>query len=57
VLAPTSLAREIYDELDAGRDRYTPRLPFDRLESIRGGRQLKMWGDAEDMRLPFTRRA
>jgi hypothetical protein len=31
VLAPASLARDIYEEFDAGRDRYTPRLPFDSL--------------------------
>lgn len=57
VLAPASLAREIYDEFDAARERYTPLLPFDRRESVRSGRQLKMWGDADDARLPFARRA
>jgi predicted DNA-binding transcriptional regulator YafY len=70
VLAPRSLARDIYEEFDAGRDRYTPRLPFDspfdslsslrgadRLASLRTDRQLKMWGDADEMRLPFARRA
>lgn len=57
VVAPSSLARDIYEEFDAARERYTPMLPFDRFEAIRGGRQLKMWGDADEMRLPFARRA
>jgi hypothetical protein len=57
VLSPSSLAREIHDECDAARERYTPRLPFDPFEGVRSGRQLKMWGDADEMRLPFARRA
>ena len=37
VVAPRSLAREIYEEFDAARERYTPRLPFDSLRSLRAG--------------------
>ena len=57
VLAPSSLAREIYDEFEAGRERYSLLVPFDRLESVRSGRQLKMWGDSDELQLPFARRA
>ena len=52
VLAPTSLAREIYEEFDAARERYTPKLPFDRFGPARAPAPLKMWIETEQ--LPFA---
>ena len=54
VIAPRALAREMYEEFDAARERYTPKLPFDSLGSIRVREPLKMAWDAEQ--LPFTAR-
>ena len=54
VIAPMSLARELYEEFDAARERYTPRLPFDSL-SPRKAHPLKMWMELEEQ-LPFARR-
>ena len=55
VLAPRSLAQEMYEEFDAVRERYTPQLPFDALRSVRSREQLKMhWEDAAQ--LPFAAR-
>ena len=54
VIAPASLAREIYEEFDAARERYTPRLPFDALPPLRPT-PAKM--DLEDAGgLPFSAR-
>ena len=52
VLSPRSLAREIYEEFDAARERYTPTLPFDTLGSVRTREPLKMWLDEQE--LPFA---
>jgi predicted DNA-binding transcriptional regulator YafY len=64
VVAPASLARAIYEEFEAGRERYTPRLPFDsprtdRLDPVRAldafrPRQLRMGVDYYDDELPFA---
>jgi predicted DNA-binding transcriptional regulator YafY len=51
VVAPASLAREIYEEFDAARERYTPRLPFDALPPLR---PIKMTLEKEA--LPFFTR-
>lgn len=53
VLAPASLARDIFDEFDAGRERYTPALPFDAFPSLRR-EPLKMTIDAGGTLLPFA---
>jgi proteasome accessory factor B len=63
VIAPRSLAQEMYEEFDAGRERYTPKLPFDALRSLRTSPdlrgtfsardQLKMWIE-EEPQLPFA---
>jgi hypothetical protein len=53
-LAAMSLAREIYEEFDAARERYTPRLPFDSLLPMRP-EPLRMWMEVEE-RLPFAAR-
>ena len=53
VTAPASLAREIYEEFDAARERYTPRLPFDSLPPLRLS-PAKM--DLRNERLPFAAR-
>jgi predicted DNA-binding transcriptional regulator YafY len=55
VIAPRALAQEMYEEFDAARERYTPRLPFEALRSVRSREQLKMhWEDAAQ--LPFAAR-
>jgi hypothetical protein len=53
VVAPVSLARDIYEEFDAGRERYMPRLPFDALPPLRPA-PVKM--DLEDAQLSFAAR-
>lgn len=50
VIAPATLARQIYEEFDAGRDRYTPRLPFDALPALRPS-PAKMTLDDEQLPL------
>ncbi len=55
VIAPMSLARGIYDEFDAARERYTPKLPFDSVPALKA-QPLKMWMELEEQ-LPFARRA
>lgn len=52
VVTPRSLARELYEEYDAARERYTPKLPFDPLRSVRTPEPLKMWVDEAE--LPFA---
>ena len=52
VLSPRSLAREIYEEFDAARERYAPTLPCDTLGSVRTREPLKMWLDEQE--LPFA---
>jgi predicted DNA-binding transcriptional regulator YafY len=60
VIAPRALAREIYEQFDAARERYTPKLPFDSLRSLSAGafearpEPLKMSIEAEW--LPFAAR-
>jgi hypothetical protein len=54
VVAPRSLAQEIYEEFDAARERYTPRLPFESLRPLKT-QQLKMTLDREEL-LPFAAR-
>lgn len=54
VLSPTSLARDIYEEFDAARERYTPRLPFEALPPLT--RPLKMRIGGGDAMLPFVSR-
>ena len=49
---PASLAQDIYEEFDAGRERYTPRLPFDALPPLRRS-PVRMTLD-DDTRLPFA---
>ena len=51
VVMPASLAQDIYQEFDAGRERYTPRLPFEALPPLRPS-FAKMTLD--DPRLPFA---
>ena len=55
VIAPIPLAREIYEEFDAARERYTPKLPFDSTLPLKA-QPVKMWMELEE-RLPFARRA
>jgi predicted DNA-binding transcriptional regulator YafY len=52
VVMPASLAQDIYEEFDAGRERYTPRLPFDALPPLRRS-PVRMTLD-DDARLPFA---
>lgn len=57
VIAPRALARDIYEEFDTARDRYTPRLPFDSpfhpLGGVKTREPLKMWMD-DEAQLPFA---
>lgn len=53
VIAPAALAREIYEEFDAARERYTPRLPFDAPGWSERRQPLKMALEG----LPFTARS
>ena len=63
VIAPRSLARELYEEFDAARERYTPRLPFEPMRGFRATPdlrgsftardQLKMWME-DEAELPFA---
>jgi predicted DNA-binding transcriptional regulator YafY len=54
VVMPASLARDICEEFDAGRERYTPRLPFEALQSPHHG-MAKMTLD--ETLLPFSARS
>ena len=52
VAAPAGLAREIFEEHDAARERYAPKLPFGSLRGLRPD-PIKM-GMMDDQRLPFA---
>ena len=54
VVSPASLAREIYEQFDAARERYTPRLPFDALPPLRP--TLARMELEDSRRLPFSAR-